>query len=175
MRRGVSGRAIGIAHTWANIELIIEEKPTDEQSNHIFDIMKEAVEQAFCVGEDSEVEEVNYRQVEDYSDSTYQFFMDYGIEVIIEGSGWYEPAFISGPSEDCYPADGDAEFDIPTVNKKFIDNYIKDYFEKYEPVKNLTLVDIDVSCGDLEEPDDYEIEEYDNSDEEYDRWRDERW
>ena len=151
--------AKGIAHTWAEIEVTIEEKPTETQINDIFDIMQESLQETIEGADTPEVEENNNRELIIESDE-YILHMEYSINVEVEGDGYYHLAKTSGPPEDCYPADSDADFDLHDISTKAIKNYIKDYFIKYDPIKDLTLIEVDVSHGDLDVTE-WEIEDDD--------------
>ena len=68
----------------------------------------------------------------------------------IEGSGYYTPAYIDGPPERCSPADSDADFKNYKFNNIEFENYIKRVFDKYEPFKDLEIVNVESWGGDLE-------------------------
>ena len=123
-----------------NVGLKIKEQPTEEQIRHLYDIMKEAIEENIDLQE--VIAEEQFERTQTIENNEYILYMEYITRGLVDSRVCYIPETWDEP------ASKDVEFDdIEEPNTSDIKNYIKSYFEKYEPVQDLTLLDVDVYCG----------------------------
>ena len=142
-------RATGRASTSADATITINKKPTDEQVKLIIETINEGFEDAYGGDVYVEVDETSLPDLYE-DDMGFCIGIESWLKATIEGSGYYTPAYIDGPPERCSPADSDADFKNYKFNNIEFENYIKRVFDKYEPFKDLEIVNVESWGGDLE-------------------------
>ena len=137
------------------------EEISKEVQVKLCDMLSDNIEESWHFDDDTEMDlsSGNYFIEKDGKDLIVGLEMEIQFESIVYGN--YDPGRLYGPMEDCYPPEVDFDnAEIEFREKEFIDKMLKD-IELDDELRslNITSDDIESECHDLEEYDDYEMED----------------